>query len=640
VTTVLQNHGVGRPRWLRTLIASVTSAAILAGALAGALVTASPAAAQTTPVFRLDTDNGATTANYLSFLSQIRANVDFEAQDVDNTVEGTTDLVDHTNPNALGYTEAIIVTEDGHQLRLRFRTSDMYLVGWFDSNNHYHYIGPASESRIPVADTQPQQLTSGADYRSLESLAGGIDRSAMVFGRIQTEAHALSLWKSSSTQAMAAAAVYFAQFISEATRFRGIQDSIAQDGFGSTGDDSYSDSTTLDSRLVDQETNWGTLSERFRAVQLAGSDQAPIPLTGWFRNGFGDVVEQALNLARDYAQVMMLANGYPGYSSRRHLTDDDTVVVAADGSGDYDTVQAAIDAVPSDGLQYTVLIEPGTYHEAITVPASKANLFVKGDTTDASQVVITADRAHGMTNPATGAPYGTEGSAVATIKATGVTVANVTIQNTFDPANHPEVDAYSTQAVALAAEGDRQTFTQDRIISRQDTILAKSPVATGQDRQYFVGSYIEGSVDFIFGNATAVFDRDNIAMVNWVGGTVLAPNTDKSKKYGILITGSTIYTNGVPANTMYLGRPWHNTADASPQAVVRDTTVNSGITAAHPWTDMTTDYSWTSARFKEYKNTGPGAGTGANAPQLSDSEAADYTAQKYLAGTDGWDPVS
>jgi len=530
------------------------------------------------------------------------------------------------------------VTEDGHQVRLRFRTSDMYLVGWFDSNNHYHYIGPATEARIPVADAQPQQLTSGADYGSLESL-GGVDRTTMVFGRIQTEAHALSLWKSSSTQAMAAAAVYFAQFVSEAARFRGIQDSIAQEGFGPTGDDSHSDYATLDSHLVDQETEWGTLSERFRQVQLAGSDQNPVPLTGWFRNGFGDIVEQALNLARDYAQVMMLANGYPVYSKRRHLTDDDTLVVAADGSGDYDTVQAAIDAVPSDGRQYTVLIEPGTYHEVITVPASKENLLIKGDTTDASKVVITAERAHGMTNPATGQPYGTQGSAVATIKATGVTVANVTIQNTFDPADHPEVGPYDTQAVALAAMGDRQTFSQDRLISRQDTVLAKAPVATGQYRQYFVGSYIEGSVDFIFGNATAVFDRCNIAMLNWVGGTVLAPNTDKSQKYGILITGSEIFTNGVPANTMYLGRPWHNTADVWPEAVVRDTTIHSGITTAHPWTDMTTDYSWSQARFKEYGNYGLGQGVGANAPQMSDSEAADYTAQKYLAGTDGWSPV-
>ncbi|MEU6148077.1 pectinesterase family protein [Streptomyces sp. NPDC047081] len=244
-----------------------------------------------------------------------------------------------------------------------------------------------------------------------------------------------------------------------------------------------------------------------------------------------------------------------------------------------------------------------------------------------------------MINPATGQPYGTQGSAVVTVKAPRVAFGRITIQNTFDPAKHPEIDQYSTQAVAVAAEGDRQTFTQCRIVARQDTVLCKSPVATAENRQYFVGCYIEGAIDFVFGNATAVFDRCNIALRNWVGGTVLAPNTDKSRKYGILITGCEIFTNGVPANTMYLGRPWHNTADVSPQAVVRDTVIHSGITAAHPWTDMTTDYSWTQARFKEFNSTGDGAGNGANAPQLTATEAADYTAEKYLVGTDNWQPV-
>ncbi|MFF4259865.1 pectinesterase family protein [Streptomyces sp. NPDC001663] len=628
----------------------MTSAAILAGVLGGALVSASPAAAQTTPIFRLtDDEDGATRGQYLQFLNAIRANVDYEAQDVSNSVVGTTDLIDHTNPEALGYTEAAIQTEDGHVVRMRFRTSDMYLVGWFDNAGYYHYVGPASEARITAEDREhAQQLTTGADYGALERL-GNVDRTTMVFGRIQTEAHALSLWKASSTQAMAAAVVYFAQFVAEAARFRGIQDSIAQDGFAASATDSYAVSTTLDSRLVEQETDWGQLSDRLQQVQSAGSDRTPIPLTGWFRRGFGDIVEQSLQTARDYARVLLLANGYYGYVKRRQLTDTDTVVVAADGSGQYTTVQAAVDAIPDDGIQYTILVEPGTYHEAVVVPANKRNLIIKGDSTNAADVVITADRAHGMTNPATGQPYGTEGSAVLTVKAPGVTVGGITIQNTFDPAKHPEVDAFSTQAVAVAAEGDRQVFTQDRIIARQDTVLAKAPVATGQYRQYFVGSYIEGAIDFIFGNATAVFDRDSIAMRNWAGGTVLAPNTDASQKYGILITGSEIFTNGVPDNTMYLGRPWHNTSAASPQAVVRDTKIHSGVIAAHPWTDMTTDYSWTQARLKGYHNTvtscsqGLCASTdapgGTNSHQMTDSEAADHTAQKYLAGTDGWNPV-
>ncbi|MER5433680.1 pectinesterase family protein [Streptomyces sp. NPDC002588] len=545
MTTTLQDPALSRPRWVLALVAVVTSAALLAGALGGALVAAQPAmAAPGTPILRLDTENGATRPNYLSFLAQLRENVDFEAQDVDNTVEGTTDLIDHTNPNAVGSTEAVIDTEDGHELRLRFRTSDLYLVGWYDSTGLYRYIGPSSEARIPgdqVGDAL--QLVSGSDYGTLER-EGGVDRTTMVFSRIQTEAHAMSLWKSTNDVAMAAALVDFAQFVSEAARFRGIQDTIAQQGFSSTGTDSYAVETRLDPHLVEQETDWGQLSERLRQVQLAGSDQTPIPLTGWFRNGFGDIVELSFNLARDYARIMMVANGYPGYSSRRHRANSDTLVVASDGSGDYDTVQGAIDALPTDGGAYTISIEPGRYNEMITVPASKPYLMLRGATGNAADVVITGDRAHGMLKP-DGTPYGTEGSAVVTIKAHDVTVANLTIQNTFDPKTHPEISPYETQAVALAAEGDRQTYTQDRAISSQDTVLAKSPVPTAENRQYFVGSYIEGNIDFIFGNATAVFDGCNIAMRNWVGGTVLAPNTDQSKKYGILITHSTIYTNGV-----------------------------------------------------------------------------------------------
>lgn len=644
MTTTFQDHARSRPRWAKALIAAVTSAAVLAGAL----VAASPAAAAgSTPIFRLDDDEGATTANYIHFLSAIRANVDNPTSS--NTVEGTNDLIDHTNPEARGYTEAVIVTEDGHNVRMRFRTNDLYLVGWFDNAGIYHYAGPAEQARIETEDRpRAQQLTGGADYGSLERL-GQVDRTTMRFGRVQTEAHALSLWKSSSTQAMAAAVVYFAQFIAEAARFRGIQDTIAQDGFAGNPADSYARFTTIDHHLVQQETDWDQLSTRLSSVESDGSDHAPIPLTGWFRTGFGQVVELPLNFARDYARIMLLAHGYPGYVKRRQLTDHDTLVVAADHSGEFDTVQAAVDAVPTDGIHYTILIKPGTYHEVVVVPASKSNLLIKGDSTDAADVVITAERAHGMTNPATGQPYGTQGSAVLTVKAPGVTVAGITIQNTFDPAKHPEVGPYDTQAVAVAAMGDRQVFTQDRIISRQDTVLVKAPVATGQYRQYFVGSYIEGSVDFIFGNATAVFDRSKIAMRNWVGGTVLAPNTDKSRKYGILITGSEIFTNGVPDNTMYLGRPWHNTADASPQALVRNTKIHTGVTTGHPWTDMVPDYSWTQARFKGYNNTSVHCSSGlcasvadhggANSPQMTDSEAADYTAQKYLAGTDGWNPV-
>ncbi|MFJ9565129.1 pectinesterase family protein [Streptomyces fuscichromogenes] len=390
---------------------------------------------------------------------------------------------------------------------------------------------------------------------------------------------------------------------------------------------------TVSSQHVAQQNNWANLSRAFLTAVVAGAVVLAAPVEV-------GVVVFATTAA--VAQVLMTAYHSNVNSRGRQLTaaDDTTLYIQPGGFGDFPTIQDAVDAAPSDGVQRTVLLAKGIYNEAVVVAASRSNLFIKAEQgVAASDVVITAERAHGMTDPATGQPYGTEGSAVLTVKAPGVTVGGVTVQNTFDPAKHPEVDAYSTQAVAVAAEGDRQTYTQCRIIARQDTVLCKAPVVTGQYRQYFVGCYVEGAIDFVFGNATAVFDQCNIAMRNWAGGTVLAPNTDKSQKYGILITGSEIFTNGVPEKTMYLGRPWHNSADAWPQAVVRDTTIHSGVNSAQPWTDMTPDYSWSSARFHEYNNYGVGSGGGTNAPQLTDSQAADYTARKYLAGSDGWNPV-
>jgi len=549
--------------------------------------------------------------------------------------EGGGPGVDVTDPN--GTNTFILIdlhAEDRPEfIRLFMRRSDNYILGWRQGTEdgagatHLGNFFPLETGvQLPGATDQNTntRFDTLAGYNALA--AQGATRDGMQITPASINNAVLNLQDGNSvpTRTAASAILQILVAVAEGSRFRNqAMDTASAFGRGQA--------FTLTPQYREQQNDWSNMSEAFLIAALAGVAILAAPI---------EVGAVTFGTVAALAAVLMTAH-HSGQTKGRKLTETDwSAYVQPDGFGDYPTIQAAIDASPSNTTQEHILtLGPGTYHETITVPASKVNLFIRSSTRNADDVVITAERAHGMTNPATGLPYGTEGSAVATVKASGVTVANVTIQNTFDPANHPEVGPYDTQAVAVAAEGDRQTFTQDRIISRQDTVLAKAPVATGQYRQYFVGSYIEGSVDFIFGNATAVFDRDTIAMRNWVGGTVLAPNTDYRQKYGILITGSEIFTNGVPANTMYLGRPWHNTADAWPQAVVRDTTVHSGVTSAHPWTDMTTDYPWSWARFKEYGNYGLGAGAGANAPQMTASEAADYTAQKYLAGTDGWNPV-
>lgn len=314
-----------------------------------------------------------------------------------------------------------------------------------------------------------------------------------------------------------------------------------------------------------------------------------------------------------------------------------TLTVAADGSARYRSVQSAVDAAaPGD----TVLVARGTYRETVDVPAAKHGLTLKGATGNAEDVVITYDNASGTPKPG-GGTYGTAGSATASFAANDLTVTGVTVQNTWERSAHP--GTRDTQAVAVNASGDRQQYLNARFIGHQDTVLNWAPRATGRYRQYFRHCFIAGDVDFVFGNATAVYDRVNItlrdrgAAPGGTNGYLAAPNTDAAQPYGILITDSTV-SSPAAAGTYFLGRPWHPGASAVGRLVIRGTSLPAAVKSATPWTDMG-GFSWRSARFAEYANTGPGAGTGPDRPQLTAGQAAGHTARTYLAGADGWNPV-
>ncbi|MEU7062796.1 pectinesterase family protein [Streptomyces sp. NPDC046161] len=333
----------------------------------------------------------------------------------------------------------------------------------------------------------------------------------------------------------------------------------------------------------------------------------------------------------------VLADNGGGTSAAPGSGGGRTLTVAADGSASYRTVQQAVDAAaPGD----TVLVARGTYRETLDVPAAKRGLTLKGATGNAEDVVITYDNAAGTARPG-GGTYGTAGSATATFSANDLTVTGLTVQNTWERSAHPEVK--DTQAVAVNAAGDRQRYLNSRFIGHQDTVLNWAPKPTGQYRQYFRSCFIAGDVDFVFGNATAVYDHVNItlrdrgAAAGGNNGYLAAPSTDAAKQYGILITDSTV-SSAARADTFSLGRPWHPGANAIGRLVIRNTSLPAAVKRQAPWSDMG-GFAWKSARFAEYANTGPGAGTGPNRPQLSAAQATAHTARAYLAGSDGWNPA-
>ncbi|MFC4069551.1 pectinesterase family protein [Actinoplanes subglobosus] len=298
--------------------------------------------------------------------------------------------------------------------------------------------------------------------------------------------------------------------------------------------------------------------------------------------------------------------------------------VATDGSGNYTTIQAAIAASSTGGV---ITVKAGTYQGQVQIPASKSGLTIQGATGNSADVVITGNKPQSTA--------GTAGSATVYNLAPNSTIKGLTMQNTYGA---------GSQALALYAAGDRQVYRNVQMKGYQDTFLSWGGTGSSQIRQYIYKSYISGAVDFIYGNGAVVIDSTTIESLN-IGsssnnGYITAAATDDSNAYGFLITRSTLKSSAT-AQTVALGRCWHagNASDAIGQVLVRESTLGGHVRQAGAWQDMS-GWSWKTCRFNEYANTGAGASTGtSDRPQMSASTAANYTAQKYLAGSDGWNPV-
>ena len=315
-----------------------------------------------------------------------------------------------------------------------------------------------------------------------------------------------------------------------------------------------------------------------------------------------------------------------------------TLTVAKDGSGQYSTVQAAVNAVPANNPTRVVIsVKPGTYRELVKVPSNKPHVTIQGSGGSRNDTVIVYNNASGTPKPDGSGTYGTGGSATVAVEADDFQARNLTISNDFDEASHQDI---ANQAVALRTAADK-VFLDGVIVSGdQDTLLVDTAAKDKLGRVYMTNSYVIGNVDFIFGRATAVIDKSVITLKKrWNGtsaGYVTAPSTAAGRK-GILIANSTV--NGdVSSASFYLGRPWHAGGDASldPQSTVRNTSLSAAIKST-PWTDMS-GFSWKDDRFAEYKNSGAGSGAASsNRPQLTDAQA---TGQEVADWLGDWTPSS
>ncbi|RSN97119.1 pectate lyase [Streptomyces sp. WAC 05379] len=316
-----------------------------------------------------------------------------------------------------------------------------------------------------------------------------------------------------------------------------------------------------------------------------------------------------------------------------------TLTVAKDGSGQYSTVQAAVNAVPANNASRVVIaVKPGTYRETVKVPANKPHVTIQGTGGSRKDTVIVYNNAAGTPKPDGSGTYGTGGSATVAVEADDFQARNLTFSNDFDEKANQNLSGH--QAVALRTAADKVFLDGVIVDGDQDTLLLDTAAKDRLGRVYVVNSYVMGNVDFVFGRATAVVDRSVITLKKrWdgsSGGYVTAPSTAANRK-GILIANSSV-GGDVSASSFHLGRPWHAGGDATldPQTTVRNTTLGAAVKST-PWTDMS-GFSWKDDRFAEYRNTGAGSGSAStDRPQLTDAQAA---AQEVADWLGDWTPTA
>ncbi len=306
-----------------------------------------------------------------------------------------------------------------------------------------------------------------------------------------------------------------------------------------------------------------------------------------------------------------------------------TITVAKDGSGNYKTIQEAVNSVRDLGKQrVTIYIRNGVYHEKLIMPSWKTNISLVGESEDST--IISYNDYSGKAYPGTDASgldkFGTFTSYTVFIKGNDVVIENLTIENTAGRVG---------QAVALHVEGDRFVIKHCKLLGNQDTLYT----ATDQSRELYLDCYIEGTTDFIFGEATAVFQ--NCIIKSKVNSFVTAAATREGQPYGYVLINCKLIAD-TAAKKVFLGRPWRPYA----KTVYINCDLGSHILPegwnAWPGDAMFPNKEKT-AFYAEYGSKGPGAFTKERVPwskQLSEKDAGSYTVKNILGGRDNWDPFN
>ena len=315
--------------------------------------------------------------------------------------------------------------------------------------------------------------------------------------------------------------------------------------------------------------------------------------------------------------LAIMASTQNGWAASKY-DNPDTIVVARDGTGEFRTVDEAIEVCRAFMDYHKVIfVKNGTYKEKLVIPSWVQNIEICGE--DAEKTIITyddhaniktADRPKGM---------GTFRTYTLKIEGNDITLKNITIENN---------SARLGQAVALHTEGDRLVFVGCRFIGHQDTVYT----GVAGTRLYFKDCYICGTTDFIFGPSTAWFEGCTIESL--INSYVTAASTPQDQAFGYVFNNCRLIASG-DATKVYLGRPWRDYG----YTLFMNCELGAHIRPEgwHHWEKHREQ----TARYLEYNNRGAGYQPKERVSwsrQLTKKEASAITLEKVFTKSNTWTP--
>lgn len=297
-----------------------------------------------------------------------------------------------------------------------------------------------------------------------------------------------------------------------------------------------------------------------------------------------------------------------------HVVDYD-FVVAKDGSGDFFTVQEAVDAAPDYCKQdeTTIYIKDGRYEEKVTIPTNKQKLHIIGQSAEGT-VITWSDYA--QKKGPTGYEMGTSATSTVFLYADDFLAENITIENAAGEGKS------IGQACAITVDADRVAFINCRFVANQDTIYTYGK----NQRQYYRGCWIEGTTDFIFGASTCWFE--DCTILSKKNSYVTAASTPEGTEFGYVFHNCRLI-HDADAQKVYLGRPWRPYA----KTVFIGCELGDHI-LKEGWHNWGKEYAEKTAFYAEYGSHGPGAATAAERVKwshiLKEKEVRKYTPANVL----------